>query len=157
MAVFEDEEKSKVSNEIYNFHDSSSKFPLDVNTVFRFGKYFTAVFFVAFGKITGEQAPRWSSSSKQTHQKYGQTGMGYYVQNQNTGAARTIIGEANIHICAFCLINFFWNRLFLQSVNTNIWIFAPSVIVLPAPLNQKRLTLDANCLFTVLASVKNTA
>ena len=58
MAVFEDEEKSKVSNEIYNFHDSSSKFPLDVNTVFRFGRYFTAVFFVAFGKITGEQAPR---------------------------------------------------------------------------------------------------
>ena len=52
----------------------------------------------------------------------------------NSGAARTIIGAANIHICAFCLINFFWNRLFLQSVNTNIWIFAPSIIVLPAPV-----------------------
>ena len=51
-----------------------------------------------------------------------------------SGAARTIIGGANIHICAFCPINFFWNRLFLQSVNTNVWIFASSIIVLPAPL-----------------------
>ena len=53
-----------------------------------------------------------------------------------SGAARAIIGWANIHICAFCLINFFWNRLFLQSVNTNIWIFAPSIIVLPAPVSR---------------------
>ena len=31
------------------------------------------------------------------------------TQIDNTGAARTIIGRggANIHICAFCLINFF--------------------------------------------------
>jgi hypothetical protein len=34
-------------------------------------------------------------------------------------------GRANIHIFVFCIINFFWNRLFLWSVNTNIWIFAP--------------------------------
>jgi hypothetical protein len=32
---------------------------------------------------------------------------------------------ANIHIFVFCIINFFWNRLSLWSVNTNIWIFAP--------------------------------
>ena len=51
-----------------------------------------------------------------------------------TGAARTIIGVANIHISAFCLTNFFWNRLFLQSVYANTWIFAPSVMVLRAPV-----------------------
>jgi hypothetical protein len=31
---------------------------------------------------------------------------------------------AHIHILLFCVINFFWNRLFLWSVNTNIWIWA---------------------------------
>ena len=32
----------------------------------------------------------------------------YCVTTQNSsGAARTIIGGANIYICAFCLINFF--------------------------------------------------
>jgi hypothetical protein len=36
----------------------------------------------------------------------------------------------------FCPINFFWNRLFLQSVNTNIWISAPAIIDIPAPLTQ---------------------
>ena len=28
----------------------------------------------------------------------------------------------------FCIINFFWNWLFLRSVNTNVWIFAPPII-----------------------------
>ena len=28
----------------------------------------------------------------------------------------------------FCLFNFFWNLLFLWSLNTNIWIFAPPII-----------------------------
>ena len=43
-------------------------------------------------------------------------------------------GGADIHIFVFCPINFFWNRLFLQSVNTNIWISAPAIINIPAPL-----------------------
>jgi hypothetical protein len=30
-----------------------------------------------------------------------------------------------IHIFVFCVINFFSNRLFLWSVNTNIWIWRP--------------------------------
>jgi hypothetical protein len=34
----------------------------------------------------------------------------------------------------FWPINFFWNRLFLQSVNTNIWISASAIIDIPAPL-----------------------
>ena len=38
-------------------------------------------------------------------------------QNDNWGA--------HIHIFVFCFINFFWNRLFLWYVNTNIWICAP--------------------------------
>ena len=62
-------------------------------------------------------------------------------QNDNWGG-----GGANIHICASCLINFFWNRLFLQSVNTNIWIFAPSIIVLPAPLEISYLIQNV-CVF----------
>ena len=32
---------------------------------------------------------------------------------------------AHIHIFLFCVINLFWNRLFLWSVNTKIWIWAP--------------------------------
>jgi hypothetical protein len=31
-------------------------------------------------------------------------------------------GGGHIYIFVFCIINFFWNRLFLRSVNTNIWI-----------------------------------
>jgi hypothetical protein len=50
------------------------------------------------------------------------------------GAGISIIGGADIHIFVFCPINFFWNRLFLQSVNTNIWISAPAIIDIPAPL-----------------------
>jgi hypothetical protein len=34
-------------------------------------------------------------------------------------------GGAHIHIFVFCVINFFWNRLFLWSVNMNRWIWAP--------------------------------
>jgi hypothetical protein len=48
------------------------------------------------------------------------------------GAEITIIGGADIHIFVFCPINFFWNRLFLQSVNTNTWISAP-----PPPHNYR--------------------
>jgi hypothetical protein len=33
------------------------------------------------------------------------------------GAGISIIAGADIHIFVFCPINFFWNRLFLQSVN----------------------------------------
>ena len=29
-------------------------------------------------------------------------------------------GGANIHIFMLCIINFFWNQLFLRFVNTNI-------------------------------------
>jgi hypothetical protein len=46
-------------------------------------------------------------------------------------------GGADIHIFVFCPINFFWNRLFLQSVNTNIWISDPPIIDIPAPLVKK--------------------
>jgi hypothetical protein len=38
-------------------------------------------------------------------------------------------GGGNIHIFVFCIINFFWNQLFLRSVNTNIWILPPSPII----------------------------
>ena len=38
----------------------------------------------------------------------------------DTGAARTILMGANIHIFVFYLLNFSSDRLFLQSVNTNI-------------------------------------
>jgi hypothetical protein len=41
------------------------------------------------------------------------------------GGSYSIIGGAHIHVFVFCVINFFWNRLFLWSVNTNIWIWAP--------------------------------
>jgi hypothetical protein len=34
-------------------------------------------------------------------------------------------GGDHIHIFVFCIINLFWNRLFLRSVNTNIWIWSP--------------------------------
>ena len=43
----------------------------------------------------------------------------------NRGCRRSISGGAHIHIFMLCIINFFWNRLFLQSVNTSIWICAP--------------------------------
>jgi hypothetical protein len=49
---------------------------------------------------------------------------------------QSIIGVADIHIFVFCPINFFWNRLFLQSVNANIWISAPAIIDIPAPLGK---------------------
>ena len=51
------------------------------------------------------------------------------------GGGRSIIGRAHIQIFVLCIINFFWNRLFLQSVNTNIWICAPPIIDLPRPLD----------------------
>ena len=51
------------------------------------------------------------------------------------GHGRSISGGAHIHIFVLCIINFFWNRLFLQSVNTNIWICAPPRIDLPRPPN----------------------
>jgi hypothetical protein len=54
----------------------------------------------------------------QLHEKY----------KQNSAVASSIIGGgggSDIHIFVFCVINFFWNRLFLWSVNTNIWISAP--------------------------------
>lgn len=42
-----------------------------------------------------------------------------------TGRGRLIIDGASVHMFVFGVINFFWNRLLLQSVNTNIWICAP--------------------------------
>ena len=70
-----------------------------------------------------------------------------------TGSAKNrIVGKgAGIHIFVFCIINFFWNRLFLQSVNTNKWICpspfpqslaAPAVrspfILSPQVVNKRR-------------------
>jgi hypothetical protein len=52
-----------------------------------------------------------------------------------SAVASSIIGGAHIHIFVFCVINFFWNRLFLWSVNTNIWIWAPPIIELATALN----------------------
>ena len=43
-------------------------------------------------------------------------------------------GGADIHIFMFCIIYFLWKRLFLQSVNMNIWISALPIIDFPAPL-----------------------
>ena len=43
-----------------------------------------------------------------------------------SGVASSIIGGGgHINIFVFCVINFFWNRLFLRSVNMNIWIWPP--------------------------------
>ena len=42
----------------------------------------------------------------------------------------------HIHIFVFCIIHFFWNRLFLQFVNTNIWIWAPPIIELATHMAQ---------------------
>ncbi len=41
----------------------------------------------------------------------------------------------HIHIFVFCTINFFGNRLFLQSANMNISIWSPPIINLFMPLN----------------------
>ena len=73
-----------------------------------------------------------------------------------SGAARTIIGGGRIFIyaSAFCLINFFWNRLCLQSVNKNIWIFAPSIIVLLAPVLVLRVSCSKN--WTLYRGISNT-
>jgi hypothetical protein len=45
------------------------------------------------------------------------------------GVERSISGGDHIHIFVFCIINFFWNRLFLRSVNTNIWICPPPPLI----------------------------
>ena len=37
----------------------------------------------------------------------------------NKDRGKSLIEEANIHIFVFCIINFFWNRLRLRSLNTN--------------------------------------
>ena len=53
------------------------------------------------------------------------------IDHNSSGAAEDRYlggGGADIHIFLFS-INFFWNRLFLQSVNTNIWISAPTPII----------------------------
>ncbi len=52
----------------------------------------------------------------------------------SSGAGRTIIGGANIHISLLtdCKNNRFQKKLITQ--NTNILIFAPPIIDLPAPL-----------------------
>ena len=43
----------------------------------------------------------------------------------------------HIHIFVFCVINFFWNLLFLRSGNMNIWIWAP-----PPPINGAGYATD---------------
>ena len=55
--------------------------------------------------------------------------------------ASSIIGGTLIHIFVFCIIHFLWNRLFLQSANTNIWIRAPPIIELATRLCE-RLSQD---------------
>jgi hypothetical protein len=40
--------------------------------------------------------------------------------------ANSIIVGANIYIFVFCLINLFWNQLFLRAANTNTWILPPT-------------------------------
>ncbi len=56
------------------------------------------------------------------------------IQTIDSGAGRTIIGGANIHISLLtdCKNNRFQKKLITQ--NTNILIFAPPIIDLPAPL-----------------------
>ncbi len=58
----------------------------------------------------------------------------------HSGAGRTIIGGANIHISLLtdCKNNRFQKKLITQ--NTNILIFAPPIIDLPAPLTIQYLT-----------------
>ena len=47
-------------------------------------------------------------------------------------------GVHYIHIFLFCMINFFLNRYFVQSVSTNIWIFAPARPPPPPPQLKNR-------------------
>ena len=53
------------------------------------------------------------------------------IFEKNKPVASSIIGGGGAHfyIFVFCTITFFWNRLFLWSANTNIWICAPLPIV----------------------------
>ena len=48
--------------------------------------------------------------------------------NMNSGVASVDNWRGEYSYIVFCIINFFWNRLLLRSVNTNIWIFAPPII-----------------------------
>ena len=68
--------------------------------------------------------------------------------------ASSIIGGAFIHIFVFCIIHFFWNRLFLQSVNTNIWIMPPPpnyrAGYAPAPIIQILSIGHAKISFAIL-------
>ena len=80
-------------------------------------------------------APRGVASPRQrkrsNHPEHG------YVAWKNvrtSGVERSIIEGVDIHIFVFCVINLFWNVLFLRSVNTNIWIWTPSIIELATPL-----------------------
>jgi hypothetical protein len=50
-------------------------------------------------------------------------------------------GGAHIHIFMFCIINFFWNWLFLWSVNTNIWVSPPIIELATALLWEQIMVL----------------
>jgi hypothetical protein len=41
------------------------------------------------------------------------------------GVERSISGGDHIHIFVFCIINLFWNRLFLKGLWTRIYEYAP--------------------------------
>ena len=62
----------------------------------------------------------------------------------SSGAGRTIIGGANIHISLLtdCKNNRFQKKLITQ--NTNILIFAPPIIDLPAPLLGRTVFTDCD-------------
>ena len=56
--------------------------------------------------------------------------------SSNSGVERSIMG-GHIHILVFWIINFFRNLLSSSYVNTNLLIWAPSIIDLPTPLSSK--------------------
>ena len=63
---------------------------------------------------------------------------------RTSGVERSIIEGVDIHIFVFCVINPFWNVLFLRSVNTNIWIWTPSIIELATPISNRLLLQFVN-------------
>ena len=66
-----------------------------------------------------------------------------------SGEGSSIVGEAHIHIFVFCIINFFWNRLFLRCSQHEY--MNPPLIELPTPLTLVRSWLEDFDNFIVLS------
>ena len=60
-----------------------------------------------------------------------------YIRSSGVANVDNWRGEYS-YIVSCCMINFFWNRLFLSSVNMNIWIFALQLSTLNTQLVRRR-------------------